>query len=57
MNKMTQLSLGLVLAGYSMSSLAGGVPIAPEIDGAGIFLVLGIVISAVALVREKINKK
>lgn len=57
MNKTTQLSLGLVLAGYSISSLAGTVPVAPEIDGAGIFLVLGIVISAVALVREKINKK
>ncbi len=32
-------------------------PIAPEIDGAGLFLVLGLIVSVLALVRDKFNKK
>lgn len=56
MKKTTLITLAFTLIAFSAPSLAGA-PVAPEIDGSGLFIVLGIVISAVALAREKLTKK
>lgn len=56
MSKLNKLGLGVCGIVFSTPVFASSV-VAPEIDGAGLFLVLGLVVSVLALVRDKFNKK
>ena len=56
MSKLKEIVLGASGIVFASPVLASA-PVAPEIDGAGLFLVLGLVVSVLALVRDRFNKK